>query len=494
MGITLPKYKQQVGISGAGTGTLADPSKAGAGWETSAKLVGAGLELGQDYLNKKAVLKDKADDAGYKVRKLNFRQSLEDMETEALLGGATHEEIQSKIYQPAIDKFQSDSREMGYSKGMSSAVDRDFSMEVAKIGVELAGKKNKREIDEHVYDITTEAENLMSNPETYDEGVDNLMGLSEIIGEDKARSAVSGAGYKINNTEIAYLSEAFKTGQIDPKQYVSDMKDLRDRITENSDLNIGHKKTLEANMTYSIASASASQAKSAEKMEVSLSKDVISGDVSPEWKETAIAVYGEEATENIERILFNSLKKVAATNEDVRKGLDMITAMKDSPMSYVDVVNFASSSSGEYGEELRELAAIVAAESINDGAAIAYSKYIPPQTFGPFAAGDIKKFTAPYTGWVANIHDDIIKASETTEDMKLIQGYQRKLINFYYKNPNPTTEEQKEFKSDMLGAHWDKNAREAMAPQVQGKKIVGEKIVDGKRVAVQYEDGTIEEL
>jgi hypothetical protein len=469
MAISLPKYQQQVSPSaeaqtvaqGGDAGSSADALASFAG--TAGKVVGA---LGQQYIEKKKALKESADKADYEVRKRNFRQSLSDMETRALTeDGLRQDELEEKVYRPALEAFQAETQNQGYSPNMIGEINADWGNEVAKIGVEFASKQNKREIEDYVYRITSEAENLMADPETHAEGVAKLNELSGVIGEGRTKQAISSANYKINNVEIARLSEAFNTGKLEPKDYVDDMKALREKIVD-SDMEIEHKKTLEANITYSIASASSKQAKTAQKMETALSKDVIEGDVTPEWKETAIAVYGEEATENIERILFNSLKKVGATNLDVRKGLTMISDMKEDPTSYTDVVKYAADNSGEYGEELRELAAIVAAEHINDGAAIAYSKYIPPSTFGAFAAGEIKTYSAPYTGWVADVHDDIIKAAQTTDDMSIIQGYQRKLIDFYYRNQKPTSEELTEFKSDLLGKHWEDDVQKLNAPQI----------------------------
>jgi len=349
-------------------------------------------------------------------------------------------------------------------------IGEQWGVDRAMLEQKEVSEREQLELSDYIERIDTQAKGLIASgvKEDYDKGMALYDGLEGTVGLARANTLKSGALYKMYDVEAAMNVEALKsTG---PKEYIERTKELRKAIRDNKDLGFDHKKTLDSRLTYQVANVAASQTKEAERMEIQLSKDVISGDVNPEWKETAVAVYGEESTEQIEKILFNSLAKVGAVNKNVRKGMDMIKDMRTTPMSYTDVVKYAADNCGEYGEEIRELAAIVAAEHIQDGAALAYTKYVSPKTFpigyASFFMVDKEERTAPYTGWVADIHDEIIEASTATDDMSVIQGYQRKLIDFYYSNKHPEQEDIDKFKYELLSEHWKKEVQNLNTPQV----------------------------
>jgi hypothetical protein len=348
MGVQLPKYSQQVAPSGAGTGVLADPSKAGAGWETSAKLIGAGLELGQDYLAKKADLKESADLADYEVRKRGFRQTLEDMETDALLEGVGQEELQEKVYQPAIEKFQGDLQNMGYSKNSLGQMLPDWNNEVSKIGVELASKQNKRQIADYNIRQRDYAEQLMIEGD--EEGSNAIWdALEGTTRPGEAKEWKSLAGYKISDRAMQAAEGLRLDGTYTDEQYFDALGEIDKQINASKMLS-HHKQSARINITAKINNFKGKRNKRLTQANDEIFEKIAKDDFEPEDLVIIREDVGQEMADGLEKSLSIQLydaKKFG--DKDAIKLVGILDKMVNEGDSWVDAIKKIGDVTSPYG-------------------------------------------------------------------------------------------------------------------------------------------------
>ncbi len=254
-------------------------------------------------------------------------------------------------------------------------------------------------------------------------------------------------------------------------------------------------------LTFNVGNAAAQQAQDAQVLENKIRLDFAQGKMDLGWVDSAIAKYGKENTDLIVSTLQNSLNNVAAEDKNIKEIMDLISTIPTSPTTYIDVLKLAESKGGKYGEELRELAAIIAGEYVQTNATLAYEK------FGgwEYRIVGIPKETgvAPYNGWVAGVHKEIIESSKyLSEDnyAQTIQDQIAQLIIAYNNNPNATPEEVKEIKSLILTGSAINLSQKITAPQQKILAPKSQEFIEGKIYVdnlgneARYENGTFVEI
>ena len=518
MAISLKRYEPQVGVS-AQTGTqpisggLASSMIQEAGMQDQliGDAIGALGDVAVDFFEHKA----KGEVAKYEAYKQEWANELEVKKQQGLLdGGLSATDLYDKVVVPeqiAFENWVSD-------QGFSSLAREQIDLDVANFGKKINASERlgliQRQTEESNYNLQQSAEaktyeayqakklgNLNEYNRLTEEANQIFNDLKRTTKPGVIEDAQSSIAYGIYNMESATFSNQLKNNQITPNQYIDSINNLIKDIDEDKSIDEKSKLALMGSLTFNVGNAAAQQAQDAEILENKIRLDFATGKMDLGWVDSAIAKYGQENTDLIVNTLQNSLNNVAAENKDIKEIMDLIFTIPTSPTTYIDVLKLAASKGGKYGEELRELSAIIASEYVQTNATLAYEK------FGGWEYGiaGIPKETgvAPYNGWVAGVHKEIIESSKyLSEDnyAQTIQDQIAQLIISYNNNPNATPEEVKEIKSKILTGSAINLSQKITAPQQKvlppksQKYIEGKIYVDNLGNEARYENGTFVEI
>ncbi len=453
----IPLYSENSQVATSSPVSLQNVHNAGATGEVI-KNIGATVgALSQDYIERKNKLREQADISDYEVMRRNFETELVTKKNDALMNGMNYSDVYDKVVAPEIGKFQEKINSRNYGKNSMNNINSRWSYDSAGIRQKEINDREKMELTDYTERIKSQAEGLLAGGQT-DEANTLFNSLEGVIGSGQVVKIKSDSAYKSVRRQSAVNSEAFKTGTLKPEQYIDKQNDLRKSIESNEMLTSGRKDDLYTEMTYQIANVSAAKSKEAKKFETDFRKTIIDGKLDPSWVEKARVIYGDDISTKMKTILSNSLNRVSGTNKDVKELIGMVSSLPSTPTTYGDIVSKASEIGGEYSEEVRELAAIIAGEFVETDATMAYVKY-GPSSGAMFSQGDIGKYETTYNGWVADVHKSIVDtvnvlhSDSQSEGKAFAKAYQTKikaLIKFASENPNPDKDQLQTFTDGLL--------------------------------------------
>ena len=173
MAISLPKYKQQIRISGEGTAKPIDPSltikAAGAEDQLIGEIIESAGGIASEYFEKKSETIDQGLLADYELQKAETEKNIIVRTQDALLGRnefedntLTMEEINNQVVQDELNKLEifSNNLNINFNKN-KDLISSDFANFNSKINQSQLLSLNKREIQESNY----KQFNLLQNKE-----------------------------------------------------------------------------------------------------------------------------------------------------------------------------------------------------------------------------------------------------------------------------------------------------------------------------------------
>ena len=333
------------------------------------------------------------------------------------------------------------------------------------------------ETDETVVD---ENGNVLQPQQLYNYAIDKRVEIGTLSYEQGSKEKLrftSASNNSYLNSKAAEIQLAKESGILAGNDYIEAQKALI-KEAEELDMTTTARGQITTPATYKIANEMGNISREAKQFENDFRKTIIDGKLDPGWVEKAKLIYGDDIAVNMKTILENSLNRVAASNDEVKELMLMVDDLSKTPMTYGEIVKKASEKGGEYSEEIRELAAIIAGEFVDSNASLSYYKSVAKQVGGPFVIATTEEMVAPYNGWVADLHKEIIDTvnalpSETSSEGKAFRNSYREkvrsLIEFYNRGVTPTDEEIKDWGQKNLRKDLDYITSNLMLPQTKNK-------------------------
>jgi hypothetical protein len=326
--------------------------------------------------------------------------------------------------------------------------------------------------------IAGEAENLIANDQK-EEAEDRFDSLAGVVGEKKARDLRDSAYYNVSNRKAADAKLVWGSGG-STKDYFQTLDDLRNSI-EGEDFS--GSKSLYNSITFQMANAAGQMQKEVVKYEADIYTAVRDGKYDAEESQArANRVFGDDLGEKRFEVLQNTLTKGAATDKKVDKLNSMVMELYTDPGRYEDVISYAASDGGNYGELAAEFAGIIMEDYTNQDAALTYSYTVPsslPQNMRQGA--NERSVSTSYSGNVRAVHEELMaigkvmpkdSESERKAYRKLIQSGQKQIIDFARKDANATKEDWEAFGSELLKDPAFKLAENIKAPQLPNANVI----------------------
>jgi hypothetical protein len=347
MAIQLPKYQRQVGASGPSPVQIQGQTDIGAEiMGTAVSFAGKALD---EYSQRVQQHKDEGDIAGYKNDKKIWDEQLKLRKQQARAQGITDEQMMEKVIVPAMDEFTARQAEKGYSKRVQGIVDADWGNHVAitdarEQGEILENAIIKSNIQKSELAKSLEAEGDFDGA---NEIWDQLRATSKPgqVDEWRSQSRVGREIVGIRQAELDYTN-----GIIDEQEYEKILKESNDRIQSDDTVmeSDKHRHNVETigkltNVSRKIAierSKSISEFKSLDRK----------GELGGAQLEQLERVMGPEYTETLVNLNYQSMKRGAVDDEDMRKALALVNEYSNSDMDFYKAIKQTEKIGGKAGQ------------------------------------------------------------------------------------------------------------------------------------------------
>lgn len=460
MAIPLPKYKQQVRVSGKGVAQTIDPSAtiraAGAGDELMAKIVTDAGGIASDYFNKKAEVQDKATLTRITQEQNNLLSNIEQQKQDALFGRGDYEgnalsinELYEKVTKPELDKFQNKINQIQFNFNENKQkVDASVNNYLQQINTRELVELNRIEIEQYNFDrlqgafdleyktgilqdeldilkkdpvanadqIKKHEEKINANKIAYEEDFKDLERTTKpnVIKEKRSTFAYNALAGQVRQTQLD-----FKADDIDINQYREQMFKYQQSIKDNKFMSANLKQTLENEIISKINAGNIKFSRDVLATEVLIQRSINSEDgFTPETLQKIELTFGKKLSDILikEVITVETVGSLAGANYGKIKELTERFTEANDPQAFEEYVVAV-------GKELPpkaagiavKLGAVLLTEMLEENPTLSAEKVFltpSPSTFGGFSTEKRKKLFIPYNGQAKQLLDDILDKGE----------------------------------------------------------------------------------
>jgi len=498
MAIPLPKYKQQVRVSGKGVAQTIDPSAtiraAGAGDELMAKIVTDAGGIASDYFNKKAEVQDKATLTRITQEQNNLLSTIEQQKQDALFGRGDYEgnalsinELYEKVTKPELDKFQNKINQIQFNFNENKQkVDASVNNYLQQINTRELVELNRIEIEQYNFDrlqgafdleyktgilqdelnilkkdpvanadqIKKHEAKINANKIAYEEDFKDLERTTKpnVIKEKRSTFAYNALAGQVRQTQLD-----LQANDININQYREQMFKYQQSIKDNKFMAPNLKQTLENEIISKINAGNIKFSKDVLKTEVLIQRSLNSEDgFTPETLQKIELTFGKELSDILikEVITVETVGALAGENYGKIKELTERFTEANDPQAFEEYVVAV-------GKELPPKAAGIAVklgqvlltEMLEENPTLSAEKvFLKPSmsTFGGAPTETRKKLFIPYNGQAKQLLDDILDKGEkmpfqTNKERKdweqFTESATLSLIEMFLSTEEPPTQE-----------------------------------------------------
>lgn len=485
----IPLYKSKVAPTTQIPSAQASPEMAALPFKQLEKLGAVASDVAFDYAARTKKLREDGETSKYEVQSKQLLNTIAEARHEATIKGVQAEDMQKDIIDPILNDFENSIGDMSKSKSMQREFNERWALDREGILSREGIERHKIEQADYTVAVKSEGDMLLREGkfEQADAAYDKLVG---VIGEGGVKNMKSGSRYDWYTTDIGAIMELAAEGRMKPEETFRLLEEIREDVRSDENLALNHFGAIDRNLTAQITNFKGRKNKDLTKV-VDNVFDKLSTD---ELEESDLAQVYASAGPDMGEALDNSMNAqfkegVAVNDEDAVVIQGYLDEMVSGDRGWAESVRLIGKKNSSYGVLGLFVANSYAKDIVNSQEpSLAYEQLGTTIDIPISVDADTKNYVHTLTYYMSRKSTG--HGGYLNEKLRAFSKWQKAPGDVSYEDFR-----KQQFGEDAHRDAYNKKSPSVRQAPVKNRVVVGRKTdKDGNVIAIQYSDGTIEEI